>query len=60
MLIKAGDFYPRKPTIKSVLVLECVLRHLFPVLPIQEFLPASDVPDVLSVQFNGLRHIWFL
>lgn len=29
MLIKAGDFQPQKPTMKSVLVLECVLHWQF-------------------------------
>lgn len=59
MLIKAGEFHPQKPTMKSVLVLECVLHHLFffPLLLFQKFLLESNVPDLSSVQFNGARHI---
>lgn len=57
MLIKAGEFHPQKPTMKSVLVLECVLHHLcFSLLLFQKFLLESNVPDLSSVQFNGLRH----
>lgn len=58
MLIKAGEFHPQKPTMKSVLVLECVFHHLFfSLLLFQKFVLESNVPDLSSVQFNGLRHI---
>lgn len=41
---------------KSVLALEHVLHHLFfSLLPFHKFLLESNVPDFLSVQFNGLK-----
>lgn len=57
MLIKAGEFHPQKPTMKSVLVLECVLHNLF----FFHFYYFRNYfwnqMCLSSVQFNGLRHI---
>lgn len=59
MLIKAGEFHPQKPTMKSVLVLECVLHNLF----FFHFYYFRNYfwnqMCLSSVQFNGLRHYLF-